>query len=90
MPRTNQTRCSLSAEVIASPELEINPENMHFGPVDSEIQKETIQIKNIGKGELNYSLEVKPDQNWLRIAGDTEGTLISGEEIIINVLARCE
>jgi subtilisin family serine protease len=55
----------LRAEVISTPKMIINPENIHFELQENEIKQKTITLENNGEAELNYELSFPKGKEWL-------------------------
>ena len=55
----------LSAEVITTPDLLIEPSEVHFGLREGETQGQIIQLTNHGDGDLVYSISTTANSPWL-------------------------
>jgi subtilisin family serine protease len=55
----------LSAEVIATPNLAVTPESLHFDLREGQKKTQSITLSNTGDGNLHYEIKFPSAANWL-------------------------
>ena len=63
----NQPRLSvpLNAEVFSTPNLVVNPENLHFDLSQNETKVQKLTLSNKGEANLNYEVKFPTGKDWI-------------------------
>ena len=77
----------LNAQVVTTPNLSVQPNSLHFGLQDQEIQEQIMVLNNSGDGNLIYSMHQRDSSPWLLFDEISEGSLAAGQtmEVLVQV-----
>ena len=78
----------LSAEVITTPDLLIEPSEVHFGLREGETQGQIIQLTNQGDGDLVYSISTTANSPWLTYETTENGVITPGQTVDLALQAN--
>jgi len=75
----------LIAQLISQPQILVHPSDLHFGLNENESQTQILTIRNLGDGDLVYSLSKTEQTDWLICNEVSESILPAGQTIEIEV-----
>ena len=75
----------LLAEVITTPDIVIDPQELHFGLQEGDTQKKVMSVTNRGDGDLVYSLQPRNEVPWLIFEHIDNGSVPAGATVEITV-----
>jgi subtilisin family serine protease len=75
----------LLAEVITTPDIVIDPQELHFGLQEGDTQKQVLSVTNRGDGDLVYSLQPRNEVPWLIFEHVDNGSVPAGATVEITV-----
>ena len=75
--------------MVTTPNLSVQPNSLHFGLQDQEIQEQIMVLNNSGDGNLIYSIQQRNSSPWLIFDEISEGFLAAGQtmEVLVQVNA---
>ena len=77
----------LVAEVITTPNIFVEPKELHFGMEEGTSLEQIITINNIGDGDLVYSLQPRNEVPWLIFEHIDNGSVPAGASVEITLQA---